>query len=328
MAAASARRLIIVYDRKLLNKPYFVKWLKRFSYTLAVKGGESFKDLANLPKLVGVVLPMTVNISRHDCAIVAVGGGSIGDGAGFLASVIKRGIGLVHIPSTWLAAVDSAHGGKTAMNVGKFKNQIGTFYPARAVFFIKEMLFGEPEKNLISGFGEAQKMALLTGGALYHKINSAPVLNAKLLWSLLPELARAKMHVVEMDLYENSGRRMILNLGHTYGHAIELCGGPRHLSHGEAVRIGLEFAMRFSEQKGLMSKRELNLALAFLDKNPATSRPKISKKELLEAVANDKKAASGGRVRFVFLKKPGRPITKEVRALEIYRFAKIIGWCK
>ena len=324
-----ASNLIVVYDRKLARISRFVDWLQTFSNCFGVDAGEDLKSIDEFPKLAREILPMLDGHARNQCAIVAVGGGSIGDTAGFLASVIKRGVGLVHIPSTWLAAIDSSYGGKTALNVDLHKNQIGTFYPARAVYCVAELLGAQPVENLFSGYGEAQKMALIAGGKLFQKLNVARVLDADLLWRLLPDLARAKMRVVKSDPFEETGKRFVLNLGHTLGHAIELWGRTQdgsRLSHGAAVRVGLDFAVRFSHKKRIMSASDLKRARTFLEKSPRLDFSKISKSKLVNAIVRDKKSAGGGQVNFVFLQKPGQPIVKKVHVNEIVDFAGSLGW--
>ena len=326
---ARASNLVVVYDQKLLQIPRVAEWLGLFSNCLGVEAGEDLKNVDEFPGLVRKLLPMLDGRPRNQCAIVAVGGGSVGDAAGFLASVIKRGVGFIQIPSTWLAAIDSAYGGKTALNVDRHKNQIGTFYPARAVYCVADLLNSQPDENLLSGYGEAQKMALIAGGKLFQKMNVARDLDAVLLWGLLPDLARAKMRVAKGDPLEKLGKRFVLNLGHTLGHAIELWGGAHEgsrLSHGAAVRVGLDFAVRFSHEKRIMSANDTKRALAFLEKFPRPEFSKISKAELVKAIASDKKAAGGGQVNFVFLKMPGQPIVKRVRVNEIVEFADSLGW--
>ncbi len=328
---ARASNLVVVYDEKLLEIPRVADWLGLFSNSLGVEAGESLKDVDKFPSLVRKLLPMLDGRPRNQCAIVAIGGGSVGDAAGFLASVIKRGVGFIQIPSTWLAAIDSAYGGKTALNVDQHKNQIGTFYPARAVCCVADLLNSQSDENLFSGYGEAQKMALIAGGKLFQKMNVARGLDAVLLWELLPDLARAKMRVVKGDPLEKSGKRFVLNLGHTLGHAIELWSSEydgSRLSHGAAVRVGLDFAVRFSHKKRIMSASETKRALAFLEKFPTPEFSKIYRAELVRAIASDKKAAGGGQINFVFLKMPGQPIVKRVRVNEIVDFADSLGWVR
>ncbi len=325
---AGAKTLLLIYDKNLLRLPVFTHWLSAFPQSLGVDGGESLKSIDALPGLVRRILPMVSGQAKDQCALIAIGGGSIGDAAGFLASVIKRGIGLVHVPSTWIAAVDSAYGGKTAFNVDQFKNQVGTFYPAQAVLCVRDLLIQQPDENLISGYGEAFKMALIAGGDVFQRLNQSGVLNGVLLWRLLPELAREKMRVVKSDPFETSGRRVVLNLGHTFGHAIELIASERdiRLSHGAGVRIGTEFAIRLGLAKKITSPSAAEEALLFLAKLPKAAVPPFSKQHLARAILNDKKMAGEGLVNFVFVKKPGQPIVKKIGVSEICDFAQSIGW--
>jgi 3-dehydroquinate synthase len=261
--------------------------------------------------------------SARESAIVVVGGGSVGDWAGFLASVLKRGIAFVNIPSTWLAAIDSAHGGKTALNVDAYKNQVGTFYPATAIYCVKEILDQQPQENVRSGYGEALKMAILAGGPLYKKFIGCKDFNSDFLWKVLPQLVMAKYQVVKRDPFEKLGIRQILNLGHTMGHAIEL---EQKLPHGLAVQLGLEFSLEWSFREGLIKARDYEVMKSLLVKNRVPPLARLSAERLRLCIQQDKKTHNGDEVGFVFIKSPGKPVYKNVKMDELIQVARDSGW--
>lgn len=300
---------LLIYDRRLAKR--WGSWIRRFPRSYAVTSGEDLKDLRRFPAHVEKILKKTEGLSPAKLTIVAFGGGSVGDFAGFLASVFKRGVDLVQIPSTWLAAIDSAHGGKTALNAGRAKNQVGTFYPARQVILVREVLLDLGRDRFLDAWPEAVKVALLSGTK-----DLVPLLNSQTprgLWDLLPRLIEAKLRIVRRDPLEKKGIRHLLNFGHTVGHLIEAETG---MSHGLAIGYGLSFAMVWSEKReglraeewieacGLPSGRQLAKVLGRL-------------KQARSLISQDKKIFSTGRVRFVFLRAPGRPLIESVGIDEI-----------
>ena len=155
---------LVIYDRILLEKSAeFRKWLKDAPYAVGVDSGETLKSLSSFVQFVENLPPGVATLSRKNMEVWAVGGGSVGDFAGFFASVWKRGVKLVMVPSTWLSALDSAHGGKTGLNLQGAKNQIGTFYPASEVLLIRELLEEQPKERLSDAMGELAKIALIDG---------------------------------------------------------------------------------------------------------------------------------------------------------------------
>ncbi|MCB0368948.1 MAG: hypothetical protein KDD45_05710, partial [Bdellovibrionales bacterium] len=158
---------ILIYDKYLQKNPSLNKWIEQFSFSLPVKAGENLKQLNQFEKHLLTLLKIVEKAKTKNITIVALGGGSLGDFAGFLASVFKRGVPLIHIPSTWLSAIDSSHGGKTALNVAGYKNQIGTFYPANKIYIIKNLLLTQPQVRLADSMGEVLKTILINGGHLW-----------------------------------------------------------------------------------------------------------------------------------------------------------------
>lgn len=308
---------LLIFDRVLLRQNR--AWIESFPSRYAVTSGERLKDLRHFPKHSQELLKRWPKKAGHgEITIAAFGGGSVGDFAGFFASVAKRGVRFVQIPSTWLAAVDSAHGGKTALNVGGAKNQIGTFHPAEKIFLVKQVLQSQPGVRLQESFGEILKAALLAGGPLWRSLKAKPI-SADQIWRLLPRLIAAKMKIVKQDPRETLGLRSLLNLGHSMGHVFE---GQLGLPHGKAVSMGLRFAIDWSIHRGLLSET-LWAELEVFEKQgffPSTS-DYVRCLQRLRApsrlLKQDKKAAGQGKIRFIFLRRPGYPEIAKVSVEQI-----------
>ena len=135
---------------------------------------------------------------------ISLGGGSVGDFTGFLASVFHRGTPVVHIPSTWLAAMDSAHGGKTALNVGNIKNILGSYHSPQACFIIRKLFLSLAPREIQSAGGELLKTAFITGGQLYSNIKQKPLHPSRLLWQCLPSVIRTKLQIVKKDFFRQN----------------------------------------------------------------------------------------------------------------------------
>ncbi len=326
---------LLIYDRKLDSvSPEFKKWRKRFDKSYVVRSGESLKDLSRFARHVRSLSNLCKEVSPRDLTVIAVGGGSVGDFAGFFASIFKRGVKLVHVPSTWLASIDSAHGGKTALNVDHVKNQVGSFYPAERVCFIKPLLFAQPKVRVVEANGELGKIALLDGGAWVSKLEKSTLRGADLLWAFLKPAIEAKMKIVARDPFEKTGLRRILNFGHTMGHVFETAYG---WPHGAAVAQGLYFALEFGQRRGLLRSgaKETRSALRVRRllgdvlglKTESSIRPLAARKaEYL--LGFDKKKSASGLVTFIFLKDIGRPVQENLRISEVVSEAKRQGWVK
>jgi 3-dehydroquinate synthase len=295
----------LVYDSLLDRYPAFSKWREGFRYRLAVESGEELKSLRRLEEFCAKALPILAEIATP--RIVICGGGSVGDFAAFFASIYRRGVALVHVPSTWLAAIDSAHGGKTALNVGPYKNQLGSFYPADAVYLVDELLRLQPEARAIDASAELWKMAALTRRPwgkdylLNPRYDSVPA--ADLVWKFLKAAIDEKYAIVARDPFERLGLRRKLNLGHTMAHALEL---SLRIPHGEAVGWGLAFALHFSLLKRKITRTEYQRLYKSLHnrvlKNSAQKNPwtKISSGDLERAFLADKKRQNSGKLDYVF----------------------------
>jgi shikimate kinase/3-dehydroquinate synthase len=250
------------------------------------------------------------NAERGDL-VVAVGGGVVGDLAGFCAAIFQRGMRHVQVPTTLVAQVDSAYGGKTGVDLPEGKNYAGAYHQPSAVLVDPSALATLPQGELAAGWAEVIKTALIAGGWLWERVQAGAALDSDLLLAC----ARTKLSVVASD-ERDSGRRQILNLGHTVGHAIETATAYRRYRHGEAVGLGLLAALRLSGQAELRSEVAALLAARGL---PTTLDAGVDDETVLAAVQRDKKRR-GGRVGFVLVEAPGdvragRPVPEgELRA--------------
>lgn len=303
---------VLIYDRILEKK--FPRFIKKFKYKISVKSGEKLKTLKSLSETLDKLVNETSELSKDKLTFVVFGGGSVGDFGGFIASVFKRGCRLIQIPSTWLASIDSAHGGKTALNVGQAKNQIGTFYPADTVFIVKDVLFSQPRERAFEAMGEIVKTLLLSGKPGLKKLKKKNRILSNLeIWKLLPQLIKYKYQIVAKDPYEKNGVRAFLNFGHTVGHVLET---KLKISHGVAVHLGLRFAIEFSAAKQILkgSSAQLDFCLPSRKDLQAVLK-KIKKPE--EVLLKDKKRTSAKKIKFVFLKKVGYPLLKEITVKDL-----------
>jgi 3-dehydroquinate synthase len=244
--------------------------------------------------------------------VVAVGGGVVGDLGGFLAATYARGIDVVQIPTTVLAQVDAAIGGKTGINLPEGKNLVGAFHQPRAVVCDVAALATLPERIHREGFGEIAKYGLLRDTGMLELLEANPeIAGAGSSPLLLVELVRrsvaVKAQVVAADERE-AGERAHLNLGHTFGHAVESLTGYDSVLHGEAVAIGTVVSLRLGVALGLTdaevaARGEAVLTALGLPTHP----PRLDREAVWTAMRRDKKASSGA-VRFVLLEDVGRPV--------------------
>lgn len=320
---------LLIYDRKLEKvSPEFKSFAREFAVRYPVDSGETLKDIEAFPKHVKALSDLAVELPPRKMTVLVAGGGSVGDFAGFFASVYKRGVKLVHMPTTWLAAIDSAHGGKTALNVAGVKNQIGTFYPAAKVVMVKSLLESQPEERVLDGLGELAKIALIDGGAWVSKLERSNFKGAELIWAGLKPAIEAKMKVVSSDPEEKLGLRQVLNLGHTLGHVLEAHEG---VSHGEAVGQGLFFAIELSHSLNVLKDNDLNLSLSLLGRfglmRARPSKP-VSSRQLESYLLKDKKRDAAKAVTFILLKKIGKTERRSLPISQLVVEAKSQGWAK
>lgn len=264
---------------------------------IEVPGGETSKTLAEADRVLGELAGSGV---RRDDAVVALGGGVIGDLAGFCAAVYQRGIPIVQIPTTLVAQVDSAIGGKTGVDLPEGKNYVGAYHQPAAVLSDPAALASLPPEELAAGFAEVVKTALIAGGDLWERVRSLPPAGTDQLDSVIFDCARTKIEIVAAD-ERDGGRRAVLNLGHTVGHAIETVTAYGRYRHGEAVALGLLAALRLSGANELRAEVAALLSAAGL---PTELDPSVDAAEVAAATAGDKKATAAG-LGFVLVRAPG-----------------------
>src|SRR3954471_20284160 len=262
---------------------------------LAMPPGEEAKTLANAERLLRALAEAGMD---HDDHVVALGGGVVGDVGGFCAAVYQRGVGVVQVPTSLVAQVDSAYGGKTGVDLPEGKNYVGAYHQPRAVLADPRVLATLPREELSAGWAEAIKTALIAGGALWARVRRG---DAAVDRDLILACARTKLAVVAAD-ERDAGRRQALNLGHTVGHAIETATGYARYRHGEAVGLGLLAALTLSEKHALRAEVAELLAGRGL---PTTIDPSVDLEAVEAAVQRDKKRR-GGVVGFVLVDAPGQ----------------------
>lgn len=292
---------------------------------MLVEGGEQAKDFKTLERVLEFLADM--QLDRRSC-LVTLGGGSLGDLGGLAASLFKRGISVVHAPTTLLAQVDASVGGKTAINLARGKNLVGTFHQPRAVFADIGTLDTLEETEWCSGLGEVLKTALIDGESmLAHLEDEAAAIVARqpeAVARVVADCVALKARVVAQDPTEEGPRRA-LNLGHTLGHALEVQGGYGRIPHGVAVAAGIGLALELSRSKGTLADGDLlertrrcarALGLPFgVAELAEHSGCQFDVDELLRLVDQDKKGGAGD-ARFVLIRGAGDlvldvPVTRQ-----------------
>jgi 3-dehydroquinate synthetase/shikimate kinase len=261
--------------------------------------GEQAKTLTEAEQ---VLRAMAVAGMTREDHVVALGGGVVGDLAGLCAHLYQRGVPVVQVPTTLVAQVDSAYGGKTGVDLPEGKNYAGAYQLPAAVIADTGTLATLPAEELAAGFVEALKTGLLAGGALWERVRAIGSLDPAGLDDVVFDCARYKCEVVAAD-ERDGGLRHVLNLGHTVGHAIEAASGYERYRHGEAVGLGLLAALRLSDAPELRDEVATALARHGL---PTALDPAIPVGEVLDALQRDKKRTAAG-VGFVLLGEPGAP---------------------
>ncbi|HET9680002.1 MAG TPA: 3-dehydroquinate synthase [Gammaproteobacteria bacterium] len=257
--------------------------------------GEQYKTLEQLQVLFDCLLE---NHFSRDCTLLALGGGVIGDITGFAAACYQRGVNFVQLPTTLLAQVDSAVGGKTAINHPRGKNMIGAFHQPIAVIADTQTLQSLPDRELRAGLAEVIKYGIIADAEFFAWLenNIEPLLKLEenALSYAIERSCAIKAAIVAADERE-AGQRMMLNLGHTFGHAIETAAGYGHVLHGEAVAIGMVMAARLAVLQGKSPTSETDRIIALLHRAdlPTQSPDSVTTDQLLANMQNDKKNVSG-----------------------------------
>jgi len=278
---------------------------------LVLNAGEGTKSLTAFGQVLDFLAAQRLDRSG---VLFAVGGGVIGDLGGFAAAAYLRGIDFYQIPSTLLAMVDSSVGGKTGINLAAGKNLVGAFHQPRAVFIATGLLATLPTREFAAGMAEVIKYGLLGDAALFARLERAPLtVKSDDLAAIIRRCCALKARIVEADERElaKEGGRALLNLGHTFGHAIEQVTGYGTYLHGEAVAIGLCAAGRLSQKLGYLASAETARIEAVVAAHglPVSLRAPLALADLLAAMARDKKVRTG-LPRFVVLKALGDAATQ------------------
>lgn len=306
-----ARKLLIVTNEVVA--PLYLQQLKsalpgKQLHELVLPDGEHTKSLATLSTVFDALIAARLN---RDAAIIALGGGVIGDMAGFAAACYQRGIDYYQIPTTLLSQVDSSVGGKTAVNHPGGKNLIGAFHQPRCVIADTDVLATLPDRELRAGFAEVIKYGLIRDPVFLEWLeqHAARVLarDPQALAHAIKRSCQIKAEVVGLDEREQ-GLRAILNLGHTFGHAIENAMGYGEWLHGEAVAAGMVLAADMSRQLGWLTDGEYQRAWSVLERSGLPTRaPAIGAAQALRLMGMDKKVLAG-QLRLVLLQGLGNAV--------------------
>ena len=281
--------------------------------------GEAHKTVSSLEVVWDAMLAAGV---ERATPLVGLGGGVVGDIAGFAAATLLRGLPLVQVPTTLLAQVDSAIGGKTGVNHPAGKNLLGAFHQPRFVLCDVDLLGTLPRRELLAGLAEVVKYGVIGEPALFAdleaRLGALLALERAPLVAAVAASARHKAGVVSRDEHETTGERATLNFGHTVGHAVEQLTGYERFLHGEAVAIGMVAAARVSRALGRCGDEPVGRVRGLLERAglPVETPPELTRDALARAMRADKKSA-GGCIRFVAMQDVGRVELVELTSTEI-----------
>ncbi len=281
-----------------------------------VPAGEASKSMAHAESLCREMIR-----AGHDrkSMVVALGGGVVGDLAGFVAAIFYRGLPFVQIPTTIVSQVDSSVGGKTGVNVGEGKNLLGAFHQPRLVLVDPETLRTLPDREYHEGFAEAIKHAAIRDAAMLDDLAALDPATREVPAELIARNIAIKARVVEADEHETLGIRALLNFGHTIGHGIEASVPYGEMLHGEAISLGIKAALFLSESHAGLPAESSAKIIALLEKFnlPLALPESISTDTVMEKLSRDKKFSSGA-IRFVVLDAAGSAkVTGEVTTSDL-----------
>jgi len=310
--AAVGRKIAVLTDQNLVKaQAPALEAMFGEAPRFVVEAGEATKSISELGRVLEFLAGRRLDRTG---ALFAVGGGVIGDLGGFAAATYLRGIDYLQVPTTLLAMVDSSVGGKTGVNLAAGKNLAGAFHQPRGVFIATGLLATLPPREFAAGAAEVIKTGLLGDAELFAQLERTPLAVASpALAGVIRRCCALKARVVEADERElrQDGGRVLLNLGHTFAHAIEQVAGYGAYLHGEAVAIGLVAAARLSQKLGLMSAADAARVAAVVAAHqlPVRLRAPLPLAELLAAAGRDKKIRAG-ELRFVVLRAIGAAGTR------------------
>lgn len=310
---AAGRNIVVITDVNLAkHQPDFLEQAVGDAPRLVFEAGESTKSLESLGLAWDFLAAQRVDRSG---VVIAVGGGVIGDLAGFVAASWLRGVDFYQVPTTLLAMVDSSVGGKTGINLAAGKNLVGAFHQPRGVFIATGLLNSLPPREFAAGMAEVIKYGLLGDAALFARLEKSPLtVDSADLPQVIKRCCAIKAGIVQADERETAkeGGRALLNLGHTFGHAIEQVSGYGVYLHGEAVAIGLVAAAQLSQKLGHVSQSDAARIETVLQAHhlPVRLRESLAVGELMAAAARDKKVRAG-LPRFVIMQALGTAVTRD-----------------
>ncbi|MCI0708229.1 MAG: 3-dehydroquinate synthase [Ignavibacteriae bacterium] len=296
---------VLIITDKLVGKHYLrplEKNLKHYQFrvtTIVIPPGEREKNLRRADKIFTAMLEKGIG---RNSAVVALGGGVVGDLAGFVAAVYQRGVQFIQVPTTLLAQVDSAVGGKVAVNHPLGKNMLGAFYQPAFVWTDAKCLRTLPEREISCGLGEIIKYGVISDKNLFiyleQQLDRLLHLDAEAVMHVQARCCEIKSQIVEQDEHE-AGLRMVLNFGHTVGHALEAAGHYRVLKHGEAVLLGMMAESFLAHKMGLLDAESFRRIETLIYRVPLKrALGALKPKAIIAAMGRDKKAVSGKK-RFV-----------------------------
>jgi len=305
--------IFIIADKSLVeHRKQLLRTLTRSGWKIheiPVKAGEELKNIKSITRIYNELLE---NKADRKSLVIALGGGTIGDVAGFVASTYMRGIDWVGIPTTLLSQVDSSVGGKTGVNLLNGKNIVGTFHQPKLVLCETNYLKTLPKREHISGLGEVIKYALTYDPKLFEylkiNVNKLNALDPVILNFIVKRSLSWKVLAVQKDEKDLKGIREVLNFGHTFGHALETITHFKKFKHGEAVLWGLRFALALSIIKKNLSEEDFMRINSLLMELKIPSMPRELDLDKMGILMKKDKKSVKGEMRFILLKGLGRPV--------------------
>jgi len=320
----SSEQIMIVTDQNVAV--HYLEKLKSILSTfhcesVIIEPGENNKTMESAQIIIGTLIEKGFT---RDATLISLGGGMICDLVGFCASVYFRGVKLLHIPTSLLAQVDASIGGKTAINHALGKNIIGTIYQPKAVIIDQSTLSSLPDREYCSALSEIIKYALICDEQFFYWIESNIELilerEEKAIFEVIQKSCAIKAQITAKDEKETNELRVLLNLGHTMGHALEQITGYKELLHGEAVSLGLIYTACLSKILGYLNESDYERIRALIKKAllPTKLLINVSEKKLLEVMARDKKNHYG-TYSFILLKGIGKVELKHSLPLDVIK---------